>query len=70
MWPEAFRLAAYGTVLVAAVMVAAWAVHLSNNNAGIVDVAWSANLAFLAILYAARARQAIRRPPESLLEYP
>ena len=53
MWPEALRLAAYGSGVVAVVMVAAWLVHLRTKNAGIVDVAWSANLALLAALYAA-----------------
>ena len=53
MWPEALRLAAYGAGLVAFVMVAAWLAHLRTKNAGIVDVAWSANLALLAVLYAA-----------------
>ena len=53
MWPEALRLAACGAALAAAVMIAAWAVHLRTCNAGVVDVAWSANLALLAILYAA-----------------
>lgn len=53
MWPETLRLAAYGAILVAAVMVAAWLAHLRTKNAGIVDVAWSANLALLAVLYAA-----------------
>jgi len=53
MWPEALRLAAYGAALVAAVMLAAWTRHLRTGNAGIVDVAWSANIALLAMLYAA-----------------
>ena len=53
MWPEPLRLAAYGAALVTAVMVAAWVAHLRAKNAGIVDVAWSANLALLAVLYAA-----------------
>ena len=53
MWPEVAALAAWGAALVVAVMVTAWIVHLRQNNAGIVDVAWSANLAFLAILYGA-----------------
>jgi steroid 5-alpha reductase family enzyme len=53
MWPEVGALAAWGAVLVVAVMVTAWVAHLRRQNAGIVDVAWSANLAFLAILYAA-----------------
>ncbi len=51
MWPEALRLLACGAALVAAVMLAAWLVHLATRNAGIVDVAWSANLALLALLY-------------------
>ena len=53
MWPEVASLAAWGAVLVLAVMFTAWIVHLRQHNAGIVDVAWSANLAFLAILYGA-----------------
>lgn len=53
MWPEVATLATWGAVLVVAVMFAAWVVHLRRENAGIVDVAWSANLALLAILYAA-----------------
>jgi steroid 5-alpha reductase family enzyme len=53
MWPEAFGLAARGAALVAAVMFAAWLIHLRRRDAGVVDVAWSANLALLAILYAA-----------------
>ena len=51
MWPEPLRLAAGGALLVGAVMVAAWVVHLGTKNAGVVDVAWSLNLALLAILY-------------------
>ena len=53
MWPEAAALATWGAALVVAVMFTAWIVHLRQANAGIVDVAWSANLAFLAILYGA-----------------
>lgn len=53
MWPEAAALAAWGAALVTAVMFGAWVVHLRQKNAGVVDVAWSANLAFLAVLYAA-----------------
>jgi steroid 5-alpha reductase family enzyme len=53
MWPEVGTLAAWGAVIVVAVMFTAWVVHLRRQNAGIVDVAWSANLAFLAILYGA-----------------
>ncbi len=53
MWPEVASLAAWGAVLVLAVMFTAWIVHLRRHDAGIVDVAWSANLAFLAILYGA-----------------
>jgi steroid 5-alpha reductase family enzyme len=52
MWPEAAGLALRGAALVTAVMLAAWIVQLRTRNAGIVDVAWSANLALLAILYA------------------
>ncbi len=55
MWPEAAALATCGAALVVVVMFAAWIVHLRQNNAGIVDVAWSVNLAFLAILYGALA---------------
>jgi steroid 5-alpha reductase family enzyme len=51
MWPEPLRLAACGALLVGTVMVAAWVVHLRTKNAGVVDVAWSLNLALLAILY-------------------
>ena len=50
---EALALAGWGGLLVAGVMLAAWAAHLKTGNAGVVDVAWSANLALLAILYAA-----------------
>jgi steroid 5-alpha reductase family enzyme len=53
MWSEVAALASWGTALVVVVMVTAWIVHLRQANAGIVDVAWSANLAFLAILYGA-----------------
>ena len=53
MWPEAASLALRGGVLVTAVMLAAWAAHLKTRNAGVVDVAWSLNLALLAALYAA-----------------
>ncbi len=53
MWPEAGTLAAWGAVLVLSVMFLAWVVHLRQGNAGIVDVAWSANIAFLAMLYGA-----------------
>lgn len=53
MWPEAAGLAARGAVLVTAVMLAAWVLQRRTKNAGVVDVAWSANLAFLALLYGA-----------------
>ncbi len=51
MWPEFLRLAGWGAGLVVAVMLVAWAAQWKTRNAGVVDVAWSANLAFLAILY-------------------
>ncbi len=53
MWREAAVLALWGALLVTAVMFAAWAAHLKARNAGVVDVAWSANIALLAVLYAA-----------------
>ena len=53
MWREAGTLAAWGAASVTAVMIAAWAAQLKTRNAGVVDVAWSANIALLAILYAA-----------------
>jgi steroid 5-alpha reductase family enzyme len=40
-------------MLLAAVMAIVWAIALRIRNAGIVDVAWSANFALLAALYAA-----------------
>jgi steroid 5-alpha reductase family enzyme len=52
MWREAGALAVWGAVLVTAVMFVTWVIHLRTRNAGVVDVAWSANLALLAVLYA------------------
>jgi steroid 5-alpha reductase family enzyme len=46
-------LAALGLAIVLLVMVLTWVAALRLRNAGIVDVAWSVNLAFLAVLYAA-----------------
>lgn len=40
-------------VLLAVVMAVVWAVAVRIHNAGVVDVAWSANFALLAVLYAA-----------------
>jgi steroid 5-alpha reductase family enzyme len=40
-------------VLLAAVMAVVWAIAVRIRNAGIVDVAWSANFALLAAFYAA-----------------
>ena len=53
MWSEAGLLGAWGAAVVAAVMLAAWLVHLRTRNAGVVDVAWSVNVALLAVFYAA-----------------
>jgi steroid 5-alpha reductase family enzyme len=51
MTPTEAALAA--AVLLAAVMSVVWAVAVRIRNAGIVDIAWSANFALLAVLYAA-----------------
>jgi steroid 5-alpha reductase family enzyme len=53
MWREAGALAVWGTLLVTAVMFATWVLHLRRRNAGLVDVAWSANIAILAIVFGA-----------------
>jgi steroid 5-alpha reductase family enzyme len=53
MWAEVLGLAGRGAVLAAAVMLAAWLVHLRRRDAGVVDVAWSLNLALLAVFYSA-----------------
>jgi steroid 5-alpha reductase family enzyme len=53
MWSEAGPLAARGAAAVLAVMLAAWIVHVRTRNAGVVDVAWSLNVALLAVLYGA-----------------
>jgi steroid 5-alpha reductase family enzyme len=47
--PGAVLLAA---VLLFAVMAAVWAIAVRIRNAGIVDIAWSANFALLGVLYA------------------
>jgi steroid 5-alpha reductase family enzyme len=39
--------------LLFAVMAAVWATAVHIHNAGIVDIAWSANFSLLAVLYAA-----------------
>jgi steroid 5-alpha reductase family enzyme len=55
-WDEAGSAAwllALGTLLVALVMVAVWLVQRRTGNAALVDVAWTANLGVLALLYAA-----------------
>jgi steroid 5-alpha reductase family enzyme len=50
MWREAATLAGWGALLVIASMFLVWLVHLRLANAGVVDVAWAANLGLLAAL--------------------
>lgn len=49
------RLALWGALPVAVVMVAGWARQRRTRNAGIVDVLWAASLGGLAVLYAVQA---------------
>jgi len=46
------NLALHGALIVGAMMLALWAVHLLIRNAAIVDVGWAAGLAVLAAFYA------------------
>jgi steroid 5-alpha reductase family enzyme len=53
MLEQGLHLAAFGAVIVAAMMLVLWAIHLLIRNAAIVDVGWAAGLAALGIFYAA-----------------
>ena len=52
MWPEFIRLWLLGLLFAVVMMAAIWGIALRIKNAGIVDIAWSAGFAPVAILYA------------------
>lgn len=52
MVDSAIHLAANGALIVAAMMLVLWIIHLLIRNAAIVDVGWAAGLAILAGFYA------------------
>ena len=52
MWPEFIRLWLLGLLFAVVMMAAIWGIALRIRNAGIVDIAWSAGFAPVAILYA------------------
>ena len=49
---QALHLAIVGAIIVGAMMLVLWAVHLLIRNAAIVDVGWALGLALLALWYA------------------
>jgi steroid 5-alpha reductase family enzyme len=52
MLAAALHLAERGLLMVAAMMLALWIIHLLIRNAAVVDAGWAAGLAMLAIFYA------------------
>jgi steroid 5-alpha reductase family enzyme/uncharacterized protein (DUF2062 family) len=52
MSAQALHLATVGMVIVAAMMLVLWIIHLLIRNAAIVDVGWAAGLGILALFYA------------------
>ncbi len=52
MLAEAIHLALIGTIIVAAMMLVLWLIHLLIENAAIVDFGWAIGLALLALWYA------------------
>ena len=54
--PEALVLPALAALLLVLVMAGVWRVAVRIRNAGIVDVAWSANFGLLALLAMAQGR--------------
>jgi steroid 5-alpha reductase family enzyme len=52
MSAQALHLALVGLVIVAAMMLVLWIIHLLIRNAAIVDVGWAAGLGILALFYA------------------
>jgi steroid 5-alpha reductase family enzyme len=52
MLEQGLHLAIVGTVIVAGMMLALWAIHLLIRNAAVVDVGWAAGLGALGIFYA------------------
>jgi steroid 5-alpha reductase family enzyme len=52
MWPEFIRLWLLGLLFAVLLMAVIWAIAVRIRNAGIVDIAWSAGFAPLAILFA------------------
>ena len=55
MWPEFIHLWLLGLLFAVLMMAVIWAIAVRINNAGIVDIAWSAGFAPVAILFAALA---------------
>ena len=55
MWPEYLRLWLLGLLFAVLLMAVIWGIAVRINNAGIVDIAWSAGFAPIAILFAVLA---------------
>lgn len=60
-WDAAAPLLGLGWAIAAGVMVLAWLVQVARRDATLVDVAWTANLGLLAILYAALTEGPVER---------
>jgi steroid 5-alpha reductase family enzyme len=54
MLTATLHLAESGLLMIAAMMLALWVIHLLIHNAAVVDAGWAAALATLAIFYAAK----------------
>jgi steroid 5-alpha reductase family enzyme len=52
MWPEFIRLWLLGLLFAVVLMALVWAIAVRIRNAGIVDIAWSAGFAPIAVLFA------------------
>lgn len=52
MWPEFIRLWLFGLLFAVALMALIWGIAVRIGNAGIVDIAWSAGFAPIAIFFA------------------